>query len=70
MGQEQSHYEIPDILGIIFVINGGIYALAAPFCGLLVDRLINPKLSSCMGSVFIAAGFCLVGPTSFLPIES
>lgn len=54
---------------MIFVINGGIYALAAPFCGLLVDRLINPKYSSCLGSVFIAVGFCLVGPTSFLPIE-
>lgn len=60
----------PKILGMIFVINGGVYAVAAPFCGVLVDRLINPKISSCMGSVFIAVGFCLIGPTSFLPMDT
>ncbi|KAG4080250.1 hypothetical protein HA402_010742 [Bradysia odoriphaga] len=60
----------PILLGMIFVINGGIYALAAPICGLLVDKHINPKISSCMGSIFIAAGFCLVGPISFLPMET
>ncbi|KAJ6636068.1 MFS-type transporter SLC18B1, partial [Pseudolycoriella hygida] len=50
--------------------QAGLYALSAPFCGILVDKFINPKYSSCFGSLSIAVGFCLIGPASFLPIET
>lgn len=59
----------PVLLGMVFVINGGVYALTAPLWGYLVDKIVSPKLASCMGSIFIAMAFCLIGPTSFLPIE-
>lgn len=59
----------PVLLGMVFVINGGVYALTAPLWGFLVDKIMSPKLASCMGSVFIAIAFCLIGPTSFLPMD-
>ena len=59
-----------NFIGLVFVINGGVYAFTAPFWGILVDRYVNPKLVAFFGSVFIAIGFCLVGPASFLPIET
>lgn len=60
----------PVILGLVFVINGGVYALTAPFWGWFIDKLIPPKLAACIGSVCIATAFCLIGPTSFLPMET
>lgn len=59
-----------NFLGVVFVINGGVYALTAPFWGWIVDKIMNPKLASCIGSVCIALAFCLIGPTSLLPIET
>lgn len=59
----------PVLLGMMFVINGGVYAVTAPLWGYMVDKIMNPKLASCFGSAFIAVSFCLIGPTSFLPVE-
>lgn len=59
----------PILLGMVFVINGGIYALTAPFWGWIVDKILNPKIASLIGSVMIAAGFCIIGPVSFVPLE-
>lgn len=60
----------PVLLGMIFVINGGIYAVTAPIWGWLVDKWMNPKISSFTGTLFIMAGFCAVGPAPFIPIET
>lgn len=60
----------PVLLGVIFVINGGVYALTAPIWGWLVDKLMNPKIASLLGSIFIAAGFCTIGPASFIPLDT
>lgn len=35
----------PVVLGLMFVINGGTYALTAPAWGWLCDRRIEPKVS-------------------------
>lgn len=48
-------------LGVMFVINGGVYALTAPFVGCLVDKYKSPKIVSIFGSLFIMAGFALIG---------
>lgn len=48
-------------LGVMFIINGGIYAIIAPFVGVLVDKCKTPKIASIMGSVSIIIGFSLVG---------
>ena len=35
----------PILLGVVFVINGGIYAVLAPVWGYLVDKHVPPKVS-------------------------
>lgn len=49
------------LLGVMFVINGGVYALSAPFVGYFVDKCKSPKIISLIGSIFIIIGFSLVG---------
>lgn len=48
-------------IGVMFIINGGIYALIAPAVGMFVDRCKTPKIASIVGSVCIIIGFTLVG---------
>lgn len=48
-------------LGVMFVINGGVYAISAPFVGHFVDKCKTPKIISLCGSIFIIIGFSLVG---------
>ncbi|XP_030764996.1 MFS-type transporter SLC18B1-like isoform X1 [Sitophilus oryzae] len=55
----------PFILGLMFVINGGVYAITAPGWGWLCDNFIPPKFVTITGSVLVAAGFCLIGPAPF-----
>lgn len=54
-------------LGVMFIINGGVYACVAPMVGMLVDRCSTPKIASIIGSFCIIIGFCLVGPADDLP---
>lgn len=60
----------PVVLGVIFVINGGIYALTAPFFGWLIDKYVNPKFVTIAGSLIICIGFMLIGPAPFIPLET
>lgn len=60
----------PVLLGVVFIINGAVYAGSAPFWGYLVDKNVNPKVIAFIGSLFIIAGFVVVGPASFLPYET
>lgn len=56
-------------IGGMFIINGGIYALIAPFVGMLVDKVKKPKIISILGSVSIIIGFILVGKMEFVSIQ-
>lgn len=58
------------VLGLMFVISGGVYALSAPVCGWLCDKINNPKYVTIAGTIFIAGGFCLIGPVPFIPSET
>lgn len=60
----------PILLGVVFVINGGIYALTAPIWGWMVDKFLSPKVCSTMGCFLVVAGFLIVGPASFIPVET
>ncbi|XP_076270313.1 MFS-type transporter SLC18B1-like isoform X2 [Rhynchophorus ferrugineus] len=55
----------PIVLGLMFVINGGVYAITAPGWGWLCDNYIPPKIITVTGCVLVAAGFCLIGPAPF-----
>ncbi|XP_063223855.1 MFS-type transporter SLC18B1-like [Bacillus rossius redtenbacheri] len=59
----------PVVLGVMFVVNGGTYALTAPCFGWLCDSKVRPKLVTIAGCVLIILGFSLVGPAPFLAFE-
>lgn len=48
-------------IGVMFIINGGVYAIVAPFVGMMVDRCKTPKIASILGTFCIIIGFSLVG---------
>jgi hypothetical protein len=58
------------LLGVMFVINGGIYALSAPLVGYFVDKSKNPKIVSLTGSFFIIIGFSLIGNYRYLIMKN
>ncbi|CAD6236491.1 GSCOCG00008210001-RA-CDS [Cotesia congregata] len=57
----------PVVLGLMFVLNGGTYALTAPAWGWLCDRRMQPKLVTIIGCILIMIGFSLIGPAPFIP---
>jgi MFS family permease len=60
----------PVLLGGIFVINGGLYALSAPFFGWILEKCANPKYLILFGADLIIVGFLLIGPASFIPLQT
>ncbi|KAJ3654879.1 hypothetical protein Zmor_014032 [Zophobas morio] len=63
-------YLAPVILGLMFVINGGTYAMTAPGFGMLCDKYCPPKVITVLGTLLVAAGFALVGPAPFIPTQT
>ncbi|XP_072764178.1 MFS-type transporter SLC18B1 [Anoplolepis gracilipes] len=57
----------PVVLGLMFVINGGTYAITAPAWGWLCDKYWHPKVATIAGCVLVMIGFSLVGPAPFIP---
>ncbi|KAG6448008.1 MFS-type transporter SLC18B1 [Manduca sexta] len=56
----------PMVLGLMFVINGGVYAASAPAWGWLCDRPgMRPKYVTAIGCLCVASGFMLIGPAPF-----
>ncbi|KAK1120385.1 hypothetical protein K0M31_012366 [Melipona bicolor] len=60
----------PIVLGLMFVINGGTYAITAPAWGWLCDKYSHPKVATVAGCVLVVVGFCLVGPAPFIPCST
>lgn len=58
------------ILGLMFVINGGVYAITTPLWGWLCDNTAAPKVVTAAGTFLVAAGFCLIGPAPFIPLPT
>lgn len=56
----------PIVLGLMFIINGGVYALTAPFWGYLCDKKVHPKVVTLTGSVLLVVGFSLIGPAPWI----
>ncbi|XP_017780965.1 PREDICTED: MFS-type transporter SLC18B1-like [Nicrophorus vespilloides] len=60
----------PVILGLMFVINGGTYAISAPIWGRFCDKTCPPKVITILGTILVACGFSLVGPAPFIPTNT
>ncbi|PZC87305.1 hypothetical protein B5X24_HaOG201541 [Helicoverpa armigera] len=59
------------VLGLMFVINGGLYAISAPGWGWLCDHpAIRPKYVIAVGCAFVAGGFLLIGPAPFFDMNT
>ncbi|CAL8093265.1 unnamed protein product [Orchesella dallaii] len=56
--------------GLVFVINGGIYAISAPGWGWFCDRTSEPKYITLAGAILVTVGFLFIGPVPFIPIET
>merc|ERR1712018_174035 len=54
-------------IGAMFVVNGGVYGVAAPVFGMVCDRY-SPKSIAFLGAVLMIISFGLIGPLPFLPI--
>ncbi|XP_072935433.1 MFS-type transporter SLC18B1-like [Epargyreus clarus] len=66
----QFHFS-PIVLGLMFVINGGVYALSAPAWGWLCDHpAIKPKYVTVIGCLFVAGAFVLIGPAPFIDMPT
>ncbi|KOB76272.1 putative MFS-type transporter [Operophtera brumata] len=61
----------PMVLGLMFVINGGVYAISAPFWGWMCDQpYIKPKYVTVIGCFFVAGAFLLIGPAHFFDMPT
>lgn len=57
----------PVVVGLMFVINGGTYAMTAPAWGWFCDKHFHPKIATLIGCILVMLGFCLIGPAPFIP---
>ncbi|KAI4485992.1 hypothetical protein M0804_006481 [Polistes exclamans] len=55
------------VLGLMFVINGGTYALTAPVWGWFCDKYSHPKIATVVGCILVCIAFSLIGPAPFIP---
>ncbi|XP_058803073.1 MFS-type transporter SLC18B1-like [Phymastichus coffea] len=60
----------PVVLGLMFVINGGTYALTAPAWGWLCDKHATPKIATVAGCMLVVLGFGLIGPAPLIPYDT
>jgi len=56
-------------VGLIFMAHGGMYAVAAIVWGRLSDRIGHYRRLNIIGLLFYIAGFLLLGPAPFIPLE-
>ncbi|KAK3923552.1 MFS-type transporter SLC18B1 [Frankliniella fusca] len=58
------------LVGVMFIISGGVYAMFAPLVGRLIDRCCYAKRVVLFGGTFVIIGVSLVGPADFLPVPT
>lgn len=52
------------------MVNGGVYALAAPMWGFLCDKKLAPNIVTAIGSLLITISFLFIGPAPFIPLPT
>ncbi|CAL8093259.1 unnamed protein product [Orchesella dallaii] len=56
--------------GLVFIVNGGVYALTAPMWGFVCDWLSRPVYVTILGNIMIFISFLIIGPASFMPFDT
>lgn len=59
----------PTMVGLMFLLCGGIYTLTAPVWGILIDRYHCSTAVMLFGSVMTVISMLLIGPAPFIPLE-
>ena len=57
-------------LGLVFVAQGGSFAISSPCWGYLCDKRINGNTVAMIGTLSTSISFLFLGPVSFIPIDS
>uniref|UniRef100_A0A0R3S4C1 MFS domain-containing protein n=1 Tax=Elaeophora elaphi TaxID=1147741 RepID=A0A0R3S4C1_9BILA len=59
----------PSIVGLMFLLSGGIYTITAPFWSIIIDRFNCSKSIITFGIVAVVIGMIVIGPSPFLNTE-
>ncbi|GMT05176.1 hypothetical protein PENTCL1PPCAC_27350, partial [Pristionchus entomophagus] len=59
----------PTLVGLMFLLCGGVYTLSAPFWGFLIDRFHCTDALMLFGAVFTILAMFIIGPAPFMPFE-
>ncbi|XP_030829068.1 MFS-type transporter SLC18B1 [Strongylocentrotus purpuratus] len=60
----------PSLVGVMFLMIGGTYALFAPVWGYVADKTKTTRLMMALGSYFTGISYLLVGPSPLLNLPS
>ncbi|XP_071449260.1 MFS-type transporter SLC18B1-like [Hetaerina americana] len=61
----------PSVIGAVFVVNGGCYAISAPLVGRLCDNeILTTNVALILGHASVAVSYFATGPAPFLPETS
>ncbi|XP_023235562.1 MFS-type transporter SLC18B1-like isoform X2 [Centruroides sculpturatus] len=60
----------PVLLGTVFIILGGIYALGSPIWGYLCDTIGHVQILCAVGIFLSMIGFLFIGPVPFIPLPT
>jgi len=58
------------MVGVMFMINGGMYAVSAPCWGWLCDNCINPTIVIMAGSFLVTISFSIIGPLPIFHVKA
>jgi len=68
---DTAHADLNKILvGAVFILNGGVYAITAPTWGRICDQSAQPKWFTVIGTAFTISGFLFVGPLPIFPWDT
>ncbi|GMT31923.1 hypothetical protein PFISCL1PPCAC_23220, partial [Pristionchus fissidentatus] len=59
----------PTLVGLMFLLCGGVYTLSAPFWGFLIDRFHCTDALMLFGAIFTILAMFIIGPAPFMPFE-
>nr|CDQ01013.1 Bm4394, isoform d [Brugia malayi] len=59
----------PSIIGLMFLLSGGIYTITAPFWSIIIDKFNCSKAIIMFGIIAVVISMIIIGPSPFLNAE-